>query len=74
MSNDDLWGYLMEFKDKVFQARMQLELSQDAFAKLMKVGVATVCRWENGKTNPSKMAMYKFSKLCDEKGIKFEAK
>lgn len=61
----------MEFKDKVFQARMQLELSQDAFAKLMKVGVATVCRWENGKTNPNKMAMYKFNKLCDKKGIDF---
>ena len=30
----------MEFKDKVYQARMKMGLSQEAFAKELNVGIA----------------------------------
>ena len=48
----------MEFKDKVYQARMQLGLTQTEFAKALGFGFATVNRWENGVTKPNKLKEY----------------
>ena len=48
----------MEFKDKVYQARMKLGLSQEAFAKELNVGIASINRWENGATKPNKLNLY----------------
>ena len=62
----------MEFKDKVYQARMRLGLSQEAFAKELKVGIASINRWENGVTKPNKLKEYAFIEYCKAKGIKFE--
>jgi len=45
----------MEFKDKVYQARMQLNLTQMEFAKELGFGFATISRWENGVTRPTKL-------------------
>lgn len=62
----------MEFKDKVYQARMQLGISQEAFAKELNVGIASINRWENGATKPNKLKEYAFVEYCKSKGIKFD--
>ena len=42
----------MEFKEKVYQARMQLGLTQTELAQRLGLGYATINRWENGVTKP----------------------
>ena len=59
----------MEFKDRCLQVRLQLNLSQEVLAKRLEVSFATINRWENGKSIPSKLTMYRFEKFCEENGI-----
>ena len=61
----------MEFKDKVYQARMQLGLTQIEFAKVLGIGFATVNRWENGVTKPNKLKEYAFGQFCVKNNIQF---
>ena len=42
----------MEFKEKVYQARIQLGLTQTELAQRLGLGYATINRWENGVTKP----------------------
>ena len=62
----------MEFKEKVYQARMQLGLTQTEFAKVLGFGFATVNRWENGVTKPNKLKEYAFDQFCKKKGVCFQ--
>lgn len=45
-----------EFAHKIKSLREQLRISQDDLAKELGVSFATVNRWENNKTQPSKLA------------------
>lgn len=62
-------GDYMEFKELCLQVRLQLNLSQEALAKRLDVSFATINRWENGKSVPSKLTMYRFEKFCEENGV-----
>jgi len=64
----------MEFKDRVFEVRMKLGLSQEGLARELGVGFVTINRWENGITKPNKMKLYAFNEFCKEKGIELEEK
>lgn len=44
------------FPEVVKELRKQLGLSQEELAHALGVSFATVNRWENGKTTPSKLA------------------
>jgi putative transcriptional regulator len=48
------------FQDLVKDVRRQLGLSQEDLARVLGVSFATVNRWENGKTVPSKLARAQF--------------
>ncbi|MBQ9716285.1 MAG: helix-turn-helix domain-containing protein [Clostridia bacterium] len=61
----------MDFKDKVYQARMQLGLTQMEFAKALGFGFATINRWENGSTKPNKLKEYSFEQFCIKNNIQF---
>lgn len=61
----------MEFRDKVYQTRMQLGLTQIEFAKLLGLGFATVNRWENGVTKPNKLKGYAFEQFCIKNNVQF---
>jgi DNA-binding transcriptional regulator YiaG len=52
------------FPDQVKGIRQQLELSQEELAHALGVSFATVNRWENGKTAPSKLAQISFENYC----------
>lgn len=64
----------MEFQKQVLYARAKLNLTQGELASNLKVSFATVSRWENDKSVPTKKAQMKFEQFCHENGIIFEEK
>lgn len=52
------------FPATVKEVRRQLSLSQEGLAHALGVSFATVNRWENGKTIPSKLAQRQFEQFC----------
>ena len=59
----------MEFKDKIVYARAKLKISQCELAKELGVSFATINRWENGNTKPSKITIINFKEFCENKNI-----
>lgn len=55
------------FPETIKEVRRQLALSQEELAHALGVSFATVNRWENGKTVPSKLAMKQFTTFCANK-------
>ncbi|KPA08810.1 DNA-binding protein [Candidatus Magnetomorum sp. HK-1] len=55
------------FSEQVKAVRTALNLSQEDLAHAIGVSFATVNRWENGKTNPSKLAQRQFEQFCEDK-------
>lgn len=53
------------FASVVKALREQLILSQEDLAKELGVSFATVNRWENAKTQPSKLARIQFDRFCE---------
>jgi DNA-binding transcriptional regulator YiaG len=49
------------------EIRSHLNVSQEDLARELKVSFATVNRWENGKSTPSKMAKRLLIDLCENK-------
>jgi len=56
-----------KFPEQVKEVRRQLSLSQEELAHALGVSFATVNRWENGKTTPSKLARNQFRLFCEQK-------
>ncbi len=54
------------FPKRVKEVRRQLGLSQEELAHELGVSFATVNRWENGRTSPSKLAKASFRNFCSE--------
>ena len=50
----------------VKEIRRQLSLSQEDLARLLGVSYATVNRWENGLSKPSKLAKAQLESFCKE--------
>ena len=45
-----------DFSDRIRRLRVKYELTQTRMAKIMGVSLATVNRWENGQSRPSRLA------------------
>jgi len=60
------------FSEQVKAVRVRLKLSQEELAHALGVSFATVNRWENGKTNPSKLARRQFEQFCSDKKVRGE--
>lgn len=59
------------FSEQVKAVRTALNFSQEELAHALGVSFATVNRWENGKTSPSKLAQRQFEQFCeDQKSLK----
>lgn len=63
----------MQFSKFCLETRLKLNISQQALAKKLDVSFATINRWENGKSLPQKLTLYRFEKFCEENGIEFVA-
>ncbi|MBF6042304.1 helix-turn-helix transcriptional regulator [Pseudomonas sp. P154a] len=53
------------FASEVKALRKKLIMSQENLAAELGVSFATVNRWENGKTQPSKLAKNQFERFCE---------
>ena len=58
-----------DFGVRIKELRDQLRLTQEAMAETLGVSFATVNRWENGWTVPSKLALRQIDLLCKERRI-----
>ena len=61
-------GFAMteKFSEIVKRVRYQLSLSQEDLAHKIGVSFATINRWENGKTAPSRLALAQFDIFCED--------
>lgn len=49
---------------RIKNIRLSKGLTLDDFGKFLKADNSNICRWENGKTLPSKNKIYKISKFA----------
>lgn len=54
---------------KVRDMRHQLEMTQEEFAQELGITVSTVNRWENGHSNPSKLARATLERMASRHGV-----
>jgi len=54
------------FSSLVKEIRQQLSLSQEDLARQLGVSYATVNRWENGQSKPSKLAKAQLDAFCEK--------
>ena len=62
----------MSFSEELKRLRQRTFLSQEAFAKELKVSFSTVNRWESGRTKPNLAAMKSLKDFCLSHNIAFE--
>jgi DNA-binding transcriptional regulator YiaG len=57
------------FGDRIKKLSEQLHLTKEAMADTVGVRFATVNKWENGWTVPSKLALRRIDQLCNEHSL-----
>ena len=62
----------MLLSELIKQTRQKLFMSQDDFATEINVSVATINRWENGKSKPNLTAMKSIKGFCTQNNLPFE--
>ena len=61
----------MSLAEMLKDIRQKALMSQESFAKALSVFVATINRWENGRTKPNITAMSKIKGFFNEKNMPF---
>jgi len=56
----------MKKSELIKQVRSSLHLSQDDLVRALHVSYATINRWNNGQTTPSKLGWHQFVMYCRE--------
>jgi len=59
----------MKLNEAIKQIRLELKLSQTAFAKKLHVSFSTVNRWENGRVKPNRLATVTIISLAEDSHI-----
>jgi transcriptional regulator with XRE-family HTH domain len=62
----------MDFSIIIKNIRTSLKLSQEELARELGVSFATINRWENGKSTPSKLALVAVKEFCNKNGFIYE--
>lgn len=62
----------MSLSDTIKETRQKLFMSQEDFASAIKVSVATINRWENGRSKPNLTAMKNIKIFCENNNLPFE--
>lgn len=62
----------MSVSNEVKRIRQLALLTQEDFARTLKVSFSTVNRWENGKGKPGMTAMKALRDFCDQHSIPYE--
>lgn len=61
----------MNLSNEIRLIRQKAFMTQETFAKELKVAFSTVNRWESGKTHPNMSAMKQLKLFCEENNISF---
>jgi len=59
-------SYTIDYPIIIRDIREQLGLSQENFARELGVSFATVNRWENGQSKPSRLAKVQIGAFCSK--------
>lgn len=59
----------MSYSKIIILIRAKLNITQEEMAKKLDVSFATINRWENGHTIPSKRYIYILEEICKENNI-----
>lgn len=62
----------INYQNALIDLRVQMNVSQDELAKILNVSIVSISRWENGHTEPTKLAKAKLNKLFKENNVKVE--
>jgi len=62
----------MSLSEILKYTRQKTLMSQEEFAVTINVSVATINRWENGRSKPNLMAMRNLKAFCDSHKLPFE--
>lgn len=62
----------MSLSETIKLTRQKLLMSQEIFAKEINVSVATINRWENGRSKPNLLAMKSIKEFCEKYNLPFE--
>lgn len=62
----------MSLSDTIKQTRQKLFMSQEDFATAIHVSVATINRWENGRSKPNLTAIKNIKSFCEENNLPFD--
>ncbi len=62
----------MSLSDTIKETRQKLFMSQEDFATAIHVSVATINRWENGRSKPNLTAMKSIKIFCENNSLPFE--
>ena len=62
----------MPVAEMLREIRQKALMSQESFSKSLMVSIATINRWENGKTLPNITAMSKIKVFCEQNTIAFD--
>ena len=61
----------MSLSETIKLTRQKLFMSQEDFASKIHVSVATINRWENGRSKPNLIAMKSIKTFCEENNLSF---
>lgn len=59
----------MIYSKIIILIRAKLNITQEEMAKKLDVSFATINRWENGHTIPSRRYIYMLEEICKENNI-----
>ena len=62
----------MSLSETIKQTRQKLFMSQEDFAASIHVSVATINRWENGRSKPNLTAMKNIKSFCEKNRLPFD--
>lgn len=62
----------MSLSETIKQTRKKLFMSQEDFAASIHVSVATINRWENGRSKPNLTAMKNIKTFCENNNLPFD--
>lgn len=62
----------MSLPEAIKLTRQTLFMSQEVFANEIHVSVATINRWENGRSKPNLVAMKSIKEFCEKNDLPFE--
>ena len=59
----------IDYPKALMDLRVQMNVSQEELAKILDVSIVSISRWENGHTEPTKLAKAKLNNLFKNNNV-----